>query len=84
MVVVMMFLTFRKTIWQEHIPFPCIIAVSVKANPESLMTVRTAHSLLHSPDSSLGVTTNFFLTAAFPRLQPRSHHQLLSPKLLPP
>lgn len=61
MVVVMMFLTFRKTTWQEHIPFPCIIAVPVKANPESLMTVRTAHSLLHSPDSSFGVTTNFFL-----------------------
>lgn len=47
-------------------PFPCIIAVSVKANLESLMTVRTAHSPLHSSDSSLGVTTNFFL--------PNFHH----------
>lgn len=56
-VVMMMFLTFHKTVWQGHIPFSCIIAVSVKANPESL----TAHSPLHSSGSSLGVTTNFFL-----------------------
>lgn len=66
MVLMTVVLTFWKTIWQEHIPFPFIIAVSVKANPESLMTVRTAHSPLHSSDSSLGVTTNFFL--------PNFHH----------
>lgn len=51
MVVMMMFLTFCKTIWQEHIPFPWVIAVSVKASLESLMAVRMAHSPLHSSDS---------------------------------
>lgn len=66
MMVMVMFLTFSKTIWQEHIPFPFIIAVSVKASPESPMTVTTAQSLLHSSDSSLGVTTKLFL--------PNFHH----------
>lgn len=61
MVVMMVFLTFWKMPWQVHIPFPCIIAVSVKANLESLMTVRTAHSPLHSSAFSWGVPTNFFL-----------------------
>lgn len=52
MMVMIVFLTFCRTPWQVHIPFPCIIAVSVKANLESLVTVRTARSPLHSFASS--------------------------------
>lgn len=52
MVVVLVFLAFCKTPWQVHIPFPFITADSVKANLESLRTVRIAHLSVHSSASS--------------------------------
>lgn len=67
MMVMIVFLTFCRTPWQVHIPFPCIIAVSVKANLESLVTVRTARSPLHSFASSWGSPqTSFALLPQLP------------------
>lgn len=64
--VMMVFLTFCRTPWQVHIPFPCIIALSVKTKLESLKTARIAPSPLDSqppvegcPPSSFSKTLTF-------------------------
>lgn len=56
----MVFLTSCKTPWQEHIPFPCIIALSVKTNLESLKTARIDPSPLHSQPPVKGCPTASF------------------------